>query len=327
MEGANSELRLEIRIGKDLAARRLDKYLSRRFSQHSRSFWQRLIKQGKVIVNEKKVKSSYDLRKDDKLLILLPEEEKQEIPAEDMPLKIIYEDKDMLVLNKDAGVVVHPARGHYGGTLVSGLLFHCRNLSQIYGPGRPGIVHRLDKDTSGVMLVAKNDRAHRNLSRQFEQRQVEKEYWVVVYGEVELDSDLIEAKVGRHPRHREKMSIRKEDGREAVTFYQVTRRFRGYTFLKAFPKTGRTHQIRVHLSSLGHPIVADVLYGHGPLYLSHLKGDEPGEKEEPIISRQALHSRRIRFQHPTTSEKIDFTAEPPGDFGKTLAALRHWRAN
>jgi len=327
MESSLSELRLEIRIGKDLATRRIDKYLSRRFSERSRSFWQRLIKEGKVIVNERKVKSSYDLRKGDKLLILLPEEEKKEIPAEDMPLKIIYEDKDILVLNKDAGVVVHPARGHYGGTLVSGLLFHCRNLSQIYGPARPGIVHRLDKDTSGVMVVAKNDPAHRNISRQFERRKVEKEYWVIVDGEIGLDSDLIEAKVGRHPRHREKMSIRKEDGREAVTFYQVTERFRGYTFLKAFPKTGRTHQIRVHLSSLGHPIVADVLYGHGPLYLSQLKGDEPGEKEGPIISRQALHSRRIRFQHPATSEGIEFIAGPPGDFSKTLLALRRWRAN
>jgi 23S rRNA pseudouridine1911/1915/1917 synthase len=247
----------------------------------------------------------------------------EEVPAEDIPLDIIYEDRWLVVVNKPPDLVVHPSKGHQTGTLVNALVHHFDELSQVYGPLRPGVVHRLDRDTSGVMLVIKDDAVHESIARQFEQRTVSKQYVAVVEGRVELDADLIDAPIGRHRGNREKMAIQPTSGKPAQTVYEVIERLGRYTVVRCMPKTGRTHQIRVHLLYLGHPIVADSLYsGRSALYLSDLTRGEHAPDEEPLIHRQALHARRITIRHPMRDEEMTFEAPLPGDMTRLIEALR-----
>jgi len=315
-----------ILVRKDIPGRRIDKFLSERFPDYSRTYLQRLIADGHVRVNGAPVKRSHELSRGEVIEIELPEPEEPHIEGEDIPLDIVFEDEHILLVNKPADLIAHPARGHASGTLVNALVHHCRELSDAGGPLKPGLVHRLDRDTTGILLVAKTNKAHHDLTLQFERREVQKEYTVVVEGEVELDADVINKPVGRHPRSREKMCIRR-DGREAVTAYEVAERFRGYTLLKAMPKTGRTHQIRVHFRSLNHPVVSDPLYGRRTAcYLSELEDEAPKPGESPLIERQALHARSIRFRHPATGEMVRFKAPLPADLERLIAALRRYRA-
>ncbi|NOZ20386.1 MAG: RluA family pseudouridine synthase [Planctomycetes bacterium] len=316
---------ISLDILKDIPGRRLDAFLAQRFPDYSRVLIQKLIDAGLVTVNGQAVKRKYEVKKGDHIELSLPEIEEDRIEPEDIPLDIIYEDDHILLVNKPVDMVVHPARGHAGGTFVNALAFHCRNLSDESGPLRPGIVHRLDRDTTGVMLAAKTNEAHRNLRIQFEKREVQKEYWAVVEREMELDSDVIRKPIGRHPTAREKMAIRR-DGRASETAYEVIERFRGYTLVRALPKTGRTHQIRVHFRSINHPIVADPDYSRsGECTLSQLQTKPPEEGEVPIIERQALHARRIGFTHPIDNTWVEFEAPLPKDMTDLIEALRTYR--
>ncbi|HHT9124677.1 MAG TPA: RluA family pseudouridine synthase [Candidatus Brocadiia bacterium] len=311
--------------------RRVDKYLAARFTNFSRSAIQKWIKEGAVKVSGARfaggpVKSSYEIRRDDVVTLEIPIIEAEKIEPENIPLDIIYEDDYLIVINKPPDMVVHPAGGHPSGTLVNALAYHCQNLSWINGPVRPGIVHRLDRDTSGVMIAIKSNLVHSKIARQFEDRKIEKEYIAVVEGEIELDSDLIKRPIGRHVRDRKLMAIRHDIGKSATTVYEVMERFRGYTLVKLMPETGRTHQIRVHMRSIGHPIVADFTYGgKDACYESELRGKEVKEDEEPIIERQALHAYRLKFFHPILNKTMDFKAELPPDVSNLIKKLREIR--
>jgi 23S rRNA pseudouridine1911/1915/1917 synthase len=250
------------------------------------------------------------------------------VSAEDIPLDIIYEDRWLLAVSKPPDLVVHPSKGHQRGTLINALLYHCQKLSSEGGPLRPGIVHRLDRDTSGVMVVVKDESVHQQIARQFHDRKVLKEYVAVCEGKIELDSDLIEAPLGPHLRDREKMAVRHDVGREASTTYEVVERLAGFSVVRCFPHSGRTHQIRVHLRHIGHPIVADALYGHrDAIYLSELTGEEPHPSEEPLLERQALHARRLTIYHPALRREMTFEVEVPEDMMRLVRALRErWPA-
>ena len=304
--------------------KRLDRYLTGRYPHHSRARFQKLIKSADVLVNGKKSKASYEVQKGDAIDLRLPIIDNDIIKPEPIPLNILFEDDNLIVLNKPAGMVVHPARGHMGGTIANALRHHTRHLSTVGGLYKPGIVHRLDKDTTGVLLAAKNDDAHRHLSIQFEKRVVEKEYVAVVAGELEFDSDVINRPLGRHARDGTKMSIR-ADGKASESFYETIERFAGFSYVRIAPKTGRTHQIRVHLGSLGHPVAADRDYrGTVPTWRSlGITPEDPDESpESPVINRQALHARRIAFYYPMSDRRIAFEAPLPEDFERLLRALR-----
>ena len=316
-----------------LPMRRIDKYLKHRFSDFSRSMIQRLIQEEAVTVNGQATKASYQLSPQDRVDVTLPPVETREIPPEEMELDVLYEDEHMLVLNKQANLVVHPARGNRGGTLVNGLVHYSKSLSKGGGEFRPGIVHRLDRNTTGVILVAKTDTAHWRLAHQFEHRQVEKAYLAVVQGTMELDGDVIKSDLGRHPRVREKYTVRSDKGKEAVTRYQVLKQYRGYATVRLMPKTGRTHQLRVHLSSIKHPIVSDTMYGGKvPLVGQLANGADQGDwaglgEEEPVIMRQALHAAELTVRHPITAERVRFEAPLPGDMQRLVDMLEKWRAS
>ncbi len=310
--------------------KRLDQYLVERLGQYSRSLIQRIIKIGAAEVNGRKVRPSYHIKKGDFIRIWVPEITVELPVAENIPLDILYEDPYFVVVNKPPGMVVHPAKGHWRGTLVNALRYHLEKLSEVAGSLRPGIIHRLDRDTSGVIVVAKDDLAHVGLALQFEHRKVYKEYHALVVGEPDRDSDYIEKSLGHHPTHREKMAVRDErdGGKPAQTYYEVIERFRGFSYVKAVPLTGRTHQIRVHLAHIGCPVLADKAYGgRRELRLSELEGREcPLEEDTMLIERQALHAYRLRLRHPITNKEMEFVAPLPDDFARTLEALRKHRS-
>ena len=300
---------------------RLDAFLADRPLALSRSGVQRLIRNGAVTVNDAAVKPGYRVKTGDRVRIFIPPPAPVALEAEAVAFDILYEDAVLIVLNKPAGLVVHPAPGHSTGTLVHGLLYHCNDLSGIGGELRPGVVHRLDKDTSGVMIAAKNDRAHALLAEQFKSGGVRKQYLALVHGRVRADSGAIDLAIARHPRRRKRMAVCPEGGRRALTLWRRAEVFgSGFSLLAVTLKTGRTHQIRVHLAHTGHPVVGDPVYGHGarrwkqqPLYV---KG------RLPAVSRQMLHSRRMGFIHPDKGEYMEFEAPVPPDMERLLAVLR-----
>jgi 23S rRNA pseudouridine1911/1915/1917 synthase len=309
-----------------VGARRLDQYLTAALPDFSRTFIQRLIREGRVTVNGAPTEPSYRIRRGDRIEVSADLPEGPAVAPEDIPLDILYEDSHLLAVNKPPDMVVHPAKGHQSGTLVNALVAHTQTLSSAYGELRAGIVHRLDRDTSGVILCAKTDAAHTALARQFEGRTVEKHYLAVVEGEPELDADLIDAPLGRSRRDPEAVAVRREGGKPARTIYRVQRRFRGFALLAVQLLTGRTHQIRVHLAHVGHPVVADALYSdRSALYRSDLLGRPPADDEPPLIERQALHAHRIAIAHPATGQRIEFTAPLPSDISVLLQALEELR--
>lgn len=307
-----AEQRLEIQVSGEKD--RLDRFLAAQVPELSRSAAQRLIEAGQVTVNGEPVKASYKTRPGDRVVVLLPGHEPPELVAEAIPLRIVYEDPDLLVVDKQAGMVVHPAPGHSSGTLVNALLARYPELAAAGGE-RPGIVHRLDRDTSGLIVVARNDRTRRALQRQFKERQVHKAYLALLEGHLQPAWGRIEAPIGRDPHHRQRMTVL-PGGREALTEYHVLEQFAhsvgpaagDYSLVEAEPLTGRTHQIRVHFASIGHPVVGDAVYGRRRCRLA--------------VPRQFLHARRLAFKHPRTGQRLEFEAPLPDDLAPILALLR-----
>src|SRR5579871_4853722 len=308
---------------------RLDQYLVSAFPGYSRSVFQKVIEAGAVTVQGHPAKASYKVRNGDQIRLWLPAPAHNAPAAEDIPLEVIYEDEWLAVVNKPADMVVHPAKGHWSGTLANAIQFRFGKLSQLNGEYRPGIVHRLDRDTSGVILIAKHEAAHRDLSYQFETRKVFKEYLAITTGVLDRDSDYIEGRIARHPNDRIKMIVTEEEevGKDACSYYEVKERFRGFTLCRINPRTGRTHQIRVHLASVGCPVLADKTYGgRDCLRLSDLVPDLEPEADEILMPRQALHASRLRFHHPRRRDFIEIEAALPPEFERTLAALRQYRS-
>jgi 23S rRNA pseudouridine1911/1915/1917 synthase len=321
---------VELRVRIKAEGMRLDHYLAMYFQDFSRSELQKAIEGGHVKVNGRPTKASYKVRNEDRLYVELPEPINDVIVPEDIPLDVLYQDECVAVVNKPADMVVHPARGNWTGTLANALAFHFKDaLSRANGTFRPGIVHRLDRDTSGVILVAKADVTHREVSMQFETRKVFKEYVALCSGELDRDSDYIEAPMKHHPHEREKMVVADRsdlEAKEACSYYEVMERFRGYTLVKVQPRTGRTHQIRVHLAHVRCPVLADKLYsGRDRLMLSDVVPRLPKEEDEVLLGRQALHAYRLRFKHPKKGTWVEVEAPLPPDIRKALEALRRHR--
>ena len=306
----NDEIKLlEVSEGEE---GRLDKYLSDKLEDMTRSYLKKLISDDKaVLVNGNPAKPNYKLKPGDIIELAVPEPIELEIKAENIPLDIVYEDSDMLVVNKPQGMVVHPAAGNYTGTLVNALLYHCGDsLSGINGEKRPGIVHRIDKDTSGLLLVAKNDNAHQKLSSQIKEHSLTRAYKALVHGNIKQDSGRIDAPIGRHPGDRKKMTVTDKNSREAVTNFKVIERYGRYTVVECVLETGRTHQIRVHMSKKGHPIVGDKTYGV--------------KKEEFNLAGQLLHAYKVGFIHPVSGEYMEFVSELPDYYMNVLDRLRNF---
>ena len=311
-----------------MVGKRIDAYLASRYPDYSRSVIQKVIDADAVLINGQPTKASYRVREGDEIRVWLPDLGDGSFVPEDIPIGIIYEDDLFTVVNKPPGLVTHPGRGNWSGTLVNALQFHFDNLSSVGGDNRPGIVHRLDRDTSGLLIVAKDDKAHRELAGQFEARTIRKEYLALVYGTPSRDSDYIEKPLGPHPVVREKVAIRAlaDGGKEAVTFYEVLERFDGYALVRCLPRTGRTHQIRVHLAHIGHPILADKAYaGRAAFTLGDLLGLDHPEAARVLLDRQALHAHTLHLRHPSTGQAVDFHAPLPDDMAAALAALRTYR--
>ena len=287
--------------------KRLDVFLSECLPNISRSRLKKLIDDNRVMVNSKSRSAGYKIRPKEKVEIEIPPIKPLKTVPENITLDIIFEDKYMMAINKPAGMVVHPAPGHYTGTLVNALLHHCNDLSGIGGAQRPGIVHRLDKETSGLVLVAKTEGAHKVLAAQFKKREIQKEYLAFVKGNVKKDKDSIDSLIGRHKTHRKKMTAGGNDGRLACTHYEVLQRFKHCTYLKLRPETGRTHQIRVHLASINHPVIGDKLYG----------GKNPNF-DTFNIDRHALHARHLEFKHPILEKSLSLSATLPSDMANIL---------
>ena len=301
------------------SAKRLDIFLSQKDPALSRSHIKRLIETGKVQIEGRKAKAGLRLRENEVVTLNLPEPRRAEVEAEAIPLKVLYEDRHLIVVEKPAGLVVHPGAGNYSGTLVNALLHRCPDLAGIGGVLRPGIVHRLDKDTSGGLVVAKDDSAHRSLSDQFRKHTAERRYMGIVFGQLS-DEGQVDAPVGRHPTHRKKMSARPRKGRAARTHWRILERFRSFNLAEFRLETGRTHQIRVHLSSIGHPILGDPLYG-GRKRLALI---EPIPLRHGLqrLKRQALHAASLGFVHPVTGEALEFSSPLPEDIDEAVDLLR-----
>ena len=305
---------------------RVDHYLSRLYPNYSRVLFQRAIDEQAVTVNGLPVKAARRLRVNDRLSIRLPAEPDNTLQPENIPIEVLFEDASLAVINKPADMVTHPGKGNFRGTLAAAVQYHFDQLSSVAGELRPGIVHRLDRDTTGVIIIAKDNQVHHRLTRQFEARSVHKEYCAIVRGNIPRDADYIRTHIKPHPRAHERMIVCGPEGnaREAVTFYEVLERFRGFTYVRLKPETGRTHQLRVHMQSLRCPIVADRMYGgHDKLLLSELVADrESLGQDATLITRQALHARRIEFRHPVSNQPLQFEAPLPADMQQTLDALR-----
>ena len=303
---------------------RLDLFLSHENLDLSRSRIQKLISDQNILVDGKPTKPSHKIKPKEKITIKIPPLEKLSLEPEDIPLDIIHEDSDLLVVNKKAGMVVHPALGNYSHTLVNALLFHCKDLSGINGVLRPGIVHRLDKDTSGLLVVAKNDFAHQGLAEQIKDRTLLREYAAIVWGHMPSDKGIIEAPIGRSTKDRKRMAVSRVKGRESLTEYQVLERFDLCDLLSIRLKTGRTHQIRVHLSYLNHPVLGDPEYGGRQKWIKgiHDKHRLFGQKLLTLIDRQALHAKKIGFTHPRIKEYKEFYTSLPEDIKNVLNLLR-----
>lgn len=327
----------ELAVEPASAGKRLDVFLAEQLPDYSRAVLRRAIDANYVRVGGSACKPSQRLKAGETVTI-----EQLDVPRpgpapQAIPLSIVHEDESIVVVDKAAGMIVHPAKGHWEGTLASALAHHFGPLSERGGPTRPGIVHRLDRDTSGVIVVAKNDQAHDALSAQFKARTVEKEYLAIVVGELDRDRDVIDEPIGDHPTQREKKAIRREsaDARPAVTMYEVVERFAGFTLVRARPKTGRTHQIRLHLTHIGCPVLCDRLYG-GRARITELEliprdkmMHDAAERDRLaarfVLDRQALHAQRLAIDHPTTGERMTFEAPLPEDIQTTIDALRKWR--
>lgn len=287
---------------------RLDKWLTAAVSGLSRSYIQKCIKEGQVSVNDKPAKAGYRLRVDDEVSFLIPDAAEPEIVAEDIPLAVLYEDEDVLVVDKPKGMVVHPAPGHYSGTLVNAVLWHCKGqLSGINGVLRPGIVHRIDRDTTGSLIVCKNDLSHRAIALQLKEHSLNRTYRAIVHGVLEADEGIINAPIGRDERDRKRMAVNEKNGKEAVTHYQVLERFGEYTYIECRLETGRTHQIRVHMTSIGHPLLGDGIYGPG--------------KEPFRLEGQTLHAYKLGFIHPASGSYVEVDAPLPAYFVRLLKIL------
>lgn len=289
---------------------RIDKFLSRQEAEYSRSYIQKLLQGEYITINGKAVKANYRLNGEECIQVTVPALKEPDIVPENIPLDILYEDEDILIVNKPKGMVVHPAAGHYSGTLVNALMYHCKGrLSGINGVMRPGIVHRIDRDTTGSLLVCKNDTAHQKLAKQLAAHSITRVYHAVVHGRLKEDSGMVDAPIGRHPVDRKKMSVNYQNGKRAVTHYQVLEHFRNYTYIACRLETGRTHQIRVHMAHIRHPLLGDAVYG--PLRCPfNLEG-------------QTLHAKTLGILHPTTGEYMEFEAPLPPYFQELLEKLRH----
>lgn len=291
---------------------RIDRFLSEEIADLSRSYIQKLLKEGSISVNGNAVKANYRVNAGDEILVEIPEPEAPDILPEDIPLDILYEDDDILIVNKPKGMVVHPAPGHYSHTLVNAVLYHCGSrLSGINGVLRPGIVHRIDMDTTGSLLICKNDRAHQILAEELKEHSITRRYHAIVHGNLKEDTGTVNAPIGRHPVDRKKMSTKSPSGRHAVTHYRVLERFGDFTYIECELETGRTHQIRVHMSSIGHPILGDAVYGPARCPF-RLQG-------------QTLHAKILGIRHPSTGEYMEFDAPLPEYFSELLDRLRKQR--
>lgn len=300
-------------VGVEYEGERLDKYLSLIFegtgAGSSRSFFQKLIKEQHVRVNDVLQKANYRLKADDIIFVEIPDAVEPSILPENIPLDILYEDDDLLIVNKPKGMVVHPSAGHYSGTLVNAVMYHCRDsLSGINGEIRPGIVHRIDMDTTGSLIVCKNDDSHVFIAEQIKEHSVNRRYRGIVCGNIKDDVGIVHAPIGRHPIERKKMAINEQNGKDAITHYKVLERFERYTYMEFKLETGRTHQIRVHMASLGHPLLGDTLYSNG--------------KSPYKLQGQTLHAMTIGFIHPTTRKYMEVSAPLPEYFEKILKDLR-----
>ena len=300
---------LSFTVASDTVSVRIDRYLTEQCPELSRSYIQRLLKDQKVKADHKTVKANYKVQPGQEIVVEIPDAEPLDIQPEDIPLDILYEDPYLLVVNKPKGMVVHPAAGHTGGTLVNAVMAHCgENLSGINGVLRPGIVHRIDKDTTGALLVCKTDEVHRSLAEQLKEHSIKRRYRAIVRGNLKEDTGTIEGPIGRHPTDRKKMAINYKNGKDAVTHYKVLERFGQYTYVECRLETGRTHQIRVHMSSIGHPLLGDTVYGSG--------------KDPFHLEGQTLHAMILGFIHPITGEYMEFSAPLPEYFLKLLEKLR-----
>lgn len=299
-----------IRLEAELSSRdeRIDKFLSAMLPEQSRSYLQKIIKDGSVQVNGKPVKASYRMEEGDEVLIDLPELKEPEILAEDLPLEILYEDESLLMVNKPKGMVVHPSAGHHTGTLVNAVLYHCQGqLSGINGVLRPGIVHRIDRDTTGVLVVCKNDQAHNHVAAQLKEHSITRKYRAIVCGVIREEEGTVDAPIGRHPVDRKKMAVNEKNGKRAVTHYRVLQRFDRHTYIECELETGRTHQIRVHMASIHHPILGDTVYGP--------------EKNPYHLEGQTLHAMVLGLIHPVTGSYLEVSAPLPEYFEKLLHKL------
>lgn len=298
-----------LNITDENSEKRIDRFLSEYFSEYSRSFFQKLIKEKQILVNKKEIKSNYKLNRDDMVEITIPDPEILDVEPENIPLDILYEDEDLIIVNKPKGMVVHPSAGHYSNTLVNALLYHCKDqLSGINGTMRPGIVHRIDQNTTGSLVVCKNDFSHNSLAEQLKEHSITRKYRAIVHGILKEDEGTIDQPIGRHPIDRKKMAINHKNGKYAVTHYRVLERFQNFTYIECQLETGRTHQIRVHMSSIHHPILGDDVYGPSKCPY-HLQG-------------QTLHAMVIGFIHPRTETYLEITAPLPTYFEELLCKLR-----